>query len=122
MGDKPDITHVEKVPSETLLLDKTFNSKCHNSVEAKIKDGQKKRQDSSKKKDKRSRKRKYSSSSNESDSDSDEDSSEDPDMDNSSSSESSKEKISQDEHISSRLSNKSSAKRNKWKFSKQFKK
>ena len=63
MGDEPEITQVEKVPSETPLLDKTLNSKCHNNVEAKTKDSQRnKRQDSPKKKDKGSRKRKYSSS------------------------------------------------------------
>ena len=63
MGDEPEITQVEKVPSETLLLNKTLNSKCYNNVEAKTKDGQRnKRQDSPKKKDKGSRKRKYSAS------------------------------------------------------------
>ena len=40
MGDEPEITQVEKVPSETLPPDKTLNSKCHNNVEAKSKDGQ----------------------------------------------------------------------------------
>ena len=66
--------------------------------------------------------KKYSSSSDESDSDSDEDSSsEDSDIDNDSSSESSKEEMSQDEHTSSRFSTRSSAKNNKWKFSKQLK-
>ena len=39
MGDEPDITQVEKAPSETLPLDKTLNSKRHNNVEAKDKDG-----------------------------------------------------------------------------------
>ena len=59
----------------------------------------------------------------ESNSDSEKDSaSEDSDMDNGSSSESSKDEMSQDEHTSSRLSVMSSAKKNKWKFSKQLKK
>ena len=34
MGDEPEITAVEKVPSETLPPDKTLNSKCHNNAEA----------------------------------------------------------------------------------------
>ena len=51
MGDEPEITQVENVPSETLPLDKTLNSKCHDNVEVKNKDGQKnKRQHSPKKK------------------------------------------------------------------------
>ena len=76
-----------------------------------------------KKKNKGFRKIKYSSSSDESDSDSEEDSSsEDSDIDNGSSSESSQEEMSQDEHTSSRFSTKSSAKKNKWEFSKQLKK
>ena len=67
--------------------------------------------------DKGSRKRKYSSSSDESDSDSDEDSSsEDSDID------SLKEEISQNVHTSSRFPTKSSAKKNKWTFSKQLNK
>ena len=41
MEDEPEITQVEKGPSETLPFDKTLNSKCHNNVEAKNKDGQK---------------------------------------------------------------------------------
>ena len=41
MGDDPEITQVGKVPSKTLSLDKTLNSKCHNNAEAKNKDGQK---------------------------------------------------------------------------------
>ena len=95
MGNESAITQIKKVPSETLPLDKTLNSKYHRNIEAKNKDGQKnKRQDSPKKKNKGSRKRKYSSSSGESDSHSDEDSSsEDSDIDNGSSSESSKEEI-----------------------------
>ena len=75
------------------------------------------------KKKKGSRKRKYSSSSDESDSDSDEDSSsEDSDIDSGSSSESLKEEISQNVHTSSRFPTKSSAKKNKWTFSKQLNK
>ena len=47
MGDKPETTQVEEVQSETSPFDKTLNSKCHSSVEAENKDGQKnKRQDS----------------------------------------------------------------------------
>ena len=123
MGDEPVITQ-EIHYSETPPLDKTLNSKYHNNVEAKNKDGQKnKRQNSPKKKDKGSRKRKYNSFADESDSDSDEDSSsEDSDIDNGSSSESSKEEMSQDEHTLSRLSTRSPAKKYKWKFSKQLKK
>ena len=34
MGNEPEITQVEKVPSETLPPDKTLNSKCHNNAEA----------------------------------------------------------------------------------------
>ena len=65
----------------------------------------------------------YSLSTDESDSDSDEDSSaEDSDIDNGSSSESSKEETSQNEYTSSRFSTKPSAKKNKWKFSKQLEK
>ena len=37
MGDEPEINQVESVPSETLPLDKTLNSKCHNNVEVKSK-------------------------------------------------------------------------------------
>ena len=124
MGDEPEITQVEKVPSEILPLDKTLNNKCLKNVETKNKDDQKnKRQDSPKKKNKGSRKRKYSSSTDESDSDSDEDSSsEDSDIDNDSSSESSKEEMSQDENTSSRFSTKLTVKKSKWKFSKQLKK
>ena len=124
MGDEPEITQVEKVPSKTLPLDKTLNSKCHNNVKAKNKDSQKnKRQDSPKKKNKGSRKRKYSLSWDESDSDSEEDSlTEDIDIDNGLSSESSKEEMSQDEPTSPRFSTKSSVKKSKWKFSKQLKK
>ena len=70
MGDEPETTQVEEVPSETPPLD----SNGHNNVEAENKNEQKiKRQDSPKKKDKRSSKRKYSSSSDESDSDSEKD-------------------------------------------------
>ena len=77
MGDELETTRIEEVSSETLPLDKTLNSKCHNNVETKNKGGQKnKRQDSPKKKDKGSRKRKYSSSLDGSDSDTDKDSSE----------------------------------------------
>ena len=113
MGDEPETTQVEKVPSETSPLDKTLNSKCHNNIEAKNKDGQKnERQDSPKKKDNRSRKKKCSSSLDESDSDSDEDSSKDSDIDNGSSSESSKEDMSRDEHTSLRFSTKPSGKKN----------
>ena len=83
MGDEPEITQVEKVPSETLPLDKTLNSKCHKNVEVKNKDGQKnKSQDSPKMKSKGSRKSKYSSHSDES-------------------SESAKTEMSQEEHTSS---------------------
>ena len=35
--DEPETTQAQKVPSETPLLGKTLNSKCHNNVEAKIK-------------------------------------------------------------------------------------
>ena len=124
MGNEPKITQIERVPSETVALDKTLNSKCHNNVEGKNKDSQKnKRQDSSKKKNKGPSKRKNNSNSDELDSDSEEDSSsEDSDIDNDSSLESSKEEMSQDKHTSSRFSTKSSAKKNKWKFRKQFKK
>ena len=60
MGDEPEITQVEKVPSEIPPLDKILNSKYHNNVGAKNKDDQKnKRQDSPKKKEKGFRKRKY---------------------------------------------------------------
>ena len=104
IGNEPEIAQVEKFPSETLLLDKTLNSKCHNNVEGKNKAGQKnKRQGSPKMKNKGFRKRKYSSSSDESDSDSDRDensSIEHSDIGNGSSSESSKEETSQDEHTS----------------------
>ena len=31
---EPEITQVEKVPSERLSLDKTLNSNCHNNAEA----------------------------------------------------------------------------------------
>ena len=115
MGNEPEIIQVEKESSETLLLNKILNSKCHNNVEAKNNDDQKnKRQDSPKKKNKGSRKRKYSSSSHESDSDSDEDSSsEDSDIDNDSSSESSKEEMPQDEHTPSRFSTRSSTRKKK---------
>ena len=91
MGDEAEIT---QVLSKALPLRKTLNSKCHNNVQVKNKDGQKnKKQDSSKKKNKESRKRKYSSSSDESDSDCDEDSSsEGSDIDNGSTSESSRKK------------------------------
>ena len=76
LGDEPEITQVEKVPSEILPLDKTLNSKCYKNVDAKNKDGQKnKRQDSPIIKNKESRKSKYGSPLDESDSDSDEDSS-----------------------------------------------
>ena len=94
MANESQITQVEKISSETQLLDRTLNSKCHNNNEAKNKDGQKnKRKESPKKKNKGSRKRKYSSSSDESDSDSDEDSSsEDSDIDSGSSSESLRKK------------------------------
>ena len=55
MGNEPEITQVEEVLSETLPLDKTLNSKCHNNIETKTKDSQKnKRQDSPEKKNKRS--------------------------------------------------------------------
>ena len=108
MEDEPEITQVEEVPSQTPSLYKTLNSKRHNNVEAKNKDGQRnKKKDSLKKKDKGSRKRKYSTSSDESNSDCDEDSSEGSDM----------QEMSQDEHPSSRFSTKSSTKKNKWRFS-----
>ena len=35
--DEPETTQAQKVPSETPLLGKTLNSKCHNNVEAKSK-------------------------------------------------------------------------------------
>ena len=57
MEDEPEITQVEEVPSETPSLDKTLNSKRHNNVEAKNKDGQRNKKDSLKKKDKGSRKK-----------------------------------------------------------------
>ena len=115
MRDEREIIQVEKVPSETLPLTKTLNSKCHNNAEVKNKDGQKNKRQDSPKKNKESRKKKYSSFLDESDSDNDKDlSSEDSDIDNGSSSECSKERMSQDEHISSRLSIKSSAKNKKW--------
>ena len=57
MEDEPDISQVEEVPSETPSLDKTLNSKRHNNVEAKNKDGQRNKKDSLKKKDKGSRKK-----------------------------------------------------------------
>ena len=50
MANEPEITQVEKISSETQLLDRTLNSKCHNNNEAKNKDGQKnKRKESPKK-------------------------------------------------------------------------
>ena len=51
MGDEPETTQTEEVLLETLPLHKTLNSKSHNAVEAKNKDGQKnKRRDSLKRK------------------------------------------------------------------------
>ena len=40
MGDEPETTQVEETPSETPPLDKTLNSKCHNDIVVKNKDGQ----------------------------------------------------------------------------------
>ena len=47
MGDKPETTQIEEVPSETQSLGKTLYSKCHNNVEVKNKNDQEnKREDS----------------------------------------------------------------------------
>ena len=108
MGDEPETTQVEEVPSKTPILDKTLNSKCHNNVKAKNKVGREsKRRDSLRKKNKGSRKRKYSSFLDELDSYSEEDSTVDSDIDDGSSSESSKIEMFLDEHTSSRFSTKS---------------
>ena len=51
MGNEPETAQLEKVASETLSLDKTLNSKCHNNAESGNKDDQKnKTQNSPKKK------------------------------------------------------------------------
>ena len=62
-GNEPDAAQLEKIAPETMSVDKTLNSKCHNNVKSGNKDDQKnKTQDSPKKKDKGSKKRRYNSS------------------------------------------------------------
>ena len=62
-GNEPDAAQLEKIAPDTMSVDKTLNSKCHNNVKSGNKDDQKnKTQDSPKKKDKGSKKRRYNSS------------------------------------------------------------